>query len=110
MKRRKVVFGLFWNFWVPHTRAVYQGSFHYKQSYLPFPSRTTHLKMSNDDLYVGVPATSQEVTNEHHDHPIESSETHTHAGLEASAAPNLSAPTLVGPFLLSIAQYLTSWS
>ena len=96
---------------ISHTRVVSQGSFHYKKSWLPFPSRISGLKMDNNDSYVGVPAASQEmIATEHHDYPIESSETHTHAGTEAPAAPNMSAPILVGPLLLSVAQKLTSCS
>ena len=57
--------------------------------------------MNGDYSYVGVPATTQEaMAKEDQDHPMESSETHTPAGPEAPAAPKLSAPTLVGPFLL----------
>jgi len=61
--------------------------------------------------YAEVPATTQEImaTEDHH-HPIESSETHTLAGAEAPAAPIVAAPKLVGPFLLSIPQNLTSQS
>ena len=60
---------------------------------------------------VGAPATTQEaIGKSEHDHPMESFETYTLAGPEAPAAPKLSAPTLVGPFLLSIAQHLTLWS
>lgn len=68
--------------------------------------------MNVDYSYVGVPATPQEImTTEDHDHPVESrSETLSLAGSEAPAAPALSAPTVVGSFLLSIAQNLTSWS
>ena len=67
--------------------------------------------MNDEDSYVGVPATSQEViVNEHHDNPIESSETHTHTEPEAPAAANLSTPALVGLLLLLIARNLTSWS
>jgi len=64
--------------------------------------------MNVDYSYVGVPATTQEViAKEGHDHPTKPSETHTLSGSEAL---KLSAPTLVGPFLLSIAQNITSWS
>ena len=67
--------------------------------------------MNDDYSYVGVPATTQEaMENEDHDPPIESSETNALAEPEAPAAPKLSAPTVVGPFLLSIAQNLTSCS
>jgi hypothetical protein len=68
--------------------------------------------MNDNYSYVGVPDTTQEViAKEDYDHPAsESSETLTLAGPEAGAAPKRSAPTLVGPFLLSIVQNLTSWS
>jgi hypothetical protein len=66
--------------------------------------------MNDEYSYVGVPATTQEATaNEEHDHPVES-ETHTPAGPEAPAAPKLSAPVVVNPFMLSITRNLTSWS
>jgi hypothetical protein len=68
--------------------------------------------MNDDYSYVGVPATTQEViVKEDYEHPVsEASETSTLAGPEAPAAPKQSDPTLVGPFLLSIVQNLTSWS
>jgi hypothetical protein len=67
--------------------------------------------MNDDYSYVEAPATTQEtMAKEEHDHPLQSNETHTLAGLEAPAAAKVSAPTLVGPFLLSIAQNLTTWS
>jgi hypothetical protein len=68
--------------------------------------------MNDEYSYVGVPATTQEaMAEEDHDHPVELSETHTlQAGSEAPAAPKLSAPMVVGPFMLSIARNLTSWS
>ena len=66
--------------------------------------------MDNDYSYIGVPSTTQEVIgNGYHNHPIASSETHTLPDPEVQAQPVLSAPMLVGPFLLSIAQNLT-WS
>ena len=68
--------------------------------------------MNDDYSYVGVPATTKEaMENEEHDHPLESSETHTLAGPSGPKATGLpvSAP-LVGPFLLSTARNLTSWS
>ena len=61
--------------------------------------------------YVEVPATTQEATakeDHHEDHPKESSETLTLTGPEGPAVPKVSAPTLVGPFLLSFVQNLTS--
>jgi hypothetical protein len=74
-------------------------------------AQTICLNMNDNYSCIGVPSTTQEViAKEHPDHTIESSETHTLAGPEAPAAPNLSAPTLVCPFLLLIAQNLTSWS
>jgi len=68
--------------------------------------------MNNDNSYIGVPTTTQEVmANQDHDHPVESSETLTLAGPEAPAAPKLSRPTVVGLTLLSIAPNLTlAWS
>ena len=67
--------------------------------------------MNADYSYVGVPTTTQEaIAEEDHNHPIELSETQTLAGPEAPAVLNPSAPTFVGPFLLSIAQNLTPWS
>ena len=67
--------------------------------------------MNVDYSYVGVPATTQEViAKEGHDHPTKPSETHILSGPEAPEALKLSAPTLVGPFLLSIAPNITSWS
>ena len=69
--------------------------------------------MDNDYSYIGVPSTTQEVIgNGHHDHPIASSETHTlpDPEVQLEAQPVLSAPMLVGAFLLSITQNLTSWS
>ena len=67
--------------------------------------------MNVNHSYAEVPATTQEaMATEDHHHQIEpeSSETHTLAGAEASAAPIVAAPKLVGPFLLSIPQNLTS--
>ena len=59
--------------------------------------------MDVDYSYVEVPATTQEaIEKEHHDHPIESSDTNTLAAPDVPAAANVTAPTLVGPFLLSI--------
>jgi len=70
--------------------------------------------MSEDDSHVSVPTTTtQEVIGqESHDHPIESSEIPTLAAplAEAPATPQLGAPTLLSPFLLSAAQNITSWS
>jgi hypothetical protein len=71
--------------------------------------------MDVDYSYVEVSATTQEaMAKEDHDHPIESSGTVTHTLVapDASAAPKVSAPTLVGLFLLSNAPNLniTSWS
>jgi len=91
--------------------AAGQSYLHYKQLYLFFPSQTTPLEMNVDYSYVRVPATTQEVIEKDHDHnhPIKSSETHTLAGSEAPAALKLSAPPLVGLFLLSIARNINSW-
>ena len=73
--------------------------------------------MNNDYSYIEVPVITQEAIpklEEDHDHPIdsdlESSESNTLAELEAPAASNVNTRTLVGPFLLSIAQNITSWS
>ena len=66
--------------------------------------------MNNDYSYVEVPATTQEsIAEEDHDHTIdlESSEP---AESEAPSASNVNARTLVGAFLLSVAQNITSWS
>jgi hypothetical protein len=81
-----------------------------KQSYLFPPSRTTRLNMNDECSYVGVPPTTQDaMAEEDHDHPVQSSATHTlEAGSEAPAAPKLSATMVVGPFMLSIARNLTS--
>ena len=76
---------------------------HRKQSCLFFPSWTTYQKIAV------VPAATQQAMKKE-DPVSESSETITLAGPETPAAPELSAPTVVGPFLLSIAQNLTSWS
>jgi len=66
--------------------------------------------MNTEYSYVEVPAAAQEaIAKEGHDHPTESSETNTFAVPEAPVPPNVTAPTLVGPFLLSIAQNITSW-
>jgi hypothetical protein len=60
--------------------------------------------MSDGDSYVEVPAATQEViAEEDHDHPTESFKTDTLGRQEAPAAPNMSASTLVGPFLLLMA-------
>jgi len=57
----------------------------------------------------GYISTLESTAKEDHDHPVESSETYTLAGPEkAPTAPKLSAPTLVGPSLLLIAQNLKS--
>jgi len=67
--------------------------------------------MDNDYSYVGVTSINQEmIGNGDHDHPIASSEIHTPPDPEVQAQPMRSALVLVGPFLLSIAQNLTSWS
>ena len=67
--------------------------------------------MDVDHSYVGVPTTTQEtMANEDHYHPVESLETDSLADIEAPTAPMLSAPTVVGPSLLLIAQNLTSRS
>jgi hypothetical protein len=69
--------------------------------------------MSDDEPYVSVSTTiTQEgIGQENHDQPIESSEIHTLAApAEAPATPQLGAPALVRPFLLSVAQNITSWS
>ena len=76
------------------------------------------MKMNNDYSYIEVPVITQEAIprlEEDHDHPIpdsdsESSESDTLAELEVPAASNVNTRTLVGPFLLSIAQNITSWS
>lgn len=57
--------------------------------------------MNDDYQYVGVPATTQEMMeNKDHDHPVESSETHTLPEPEAPAALDLGALMVVGPFLI----------
>jgi len=62
--------------------------------------------MNDNYLYVGVTTTTAQevIAKEHHDYPIESSETHTIAGPEAPVAPMMSAPMLVGtrPILATI--------
>ena len=66
--------------------------------------------MNVDHSYVEVPTTTQEVkANEDHYHPVESLETDALARPEVPAAPELSAPTVVGPSRLLSAQNLTSW-
>ena len=70
--------------------------------------------MSANESYISVSTTiTQEVIGqENHDQPIESSEIHTLATppAEAPATSQLSAPELVRPFLLLVAQNITSWS
>ena len=67
--------------------------------------------MDVDHSYVGVPTTTQEtMANEDYYHPVESLETDSLADIESPTAPMLSAPTVVGPSLLLIAQNLTSRS
>jgi hypothetical protein len=84
---------------------------HRKQSCLFLPSQTTRLKMNENYSYVGVPATIQEaMEKEDCNNPVKSSEPPTLAGPEPPAVPELSAPMVVGPFLLSISRNLTSWS
>ena len=67
--------------------------------------------MNVDYSYVEVPTTTQEaMEKEDRDQPIQPSETHTLAAPDAPAAPEVTVPTLVCPFLPSISQNLTSWS